>query len=227
MFRIGEFSKVAQVPGSLLRYYDQIGLLKPTHLDPSTGYRYYSASQLPRLHTILALKELGFSLDQIHRLVGAEVTGEALRGMLSLRKAQVEHAMQEDLRQLRQIEARLQCVEVPDQGTFDIVLKRVPAQTYFSVREVVPDVAGALQLMRELIGTVPARLGNNALGPFTTVVHSETLESDRLDIELGVVLLEAEAPAAISLPGNHVLQLRTLPAVDTMATTVHVGGLEN
>src|SRR5262245_41254592 len=89
MFRIGEFSKVAQVPGSLLRYYDEIGLLKPAHLDPETGYRYYSARQLPRLHTILALKELGLSLDQIRHLVVAEVSEETLRGMLTLRKAQV------------------------------------------------------------------------------------------------------------------------------------------
>jgi DNA-binding transcriptional MerR regulator len=49
MFRIGEFSKIAQVPGSLLRYYDEIGLLEPAHTDPATGYRYYSAKQLPRL----------------------------------------------------------------------------------------------------------------------------------------------------------------------------------
>ena len=48
MFRIEEFSKIAQVPGSLLRYYDQIGLLKPAHIDQWTGYRHYSAKQLPR-----------------------------------------------------------------------------------------------------------------------------------------------------------------------------------
>lgn len=74
MFRIGEFSKIAQVPGSLLRYYDQIGLLKPAHIDQWTGYRYYSAKQLPRLHRILALKELGLTLDQITRLVDEEVS---------------------------------------------------------------------------------------------------------------------------------------------------------
>jgi DNA-binding transcriptional MerR regulator len=225
MFRIGEFSKVAQVPGSLLRYYDAIGLLKPAHLDPETGYRYYSASQLPRLHRILALKELGLSLDQIARLVDTEVSAGALRGMLTLRKAQVEHAMQEDLRRLRQIEARLLFIEAADHGTFDIVVKAVPAQPYLSVREVAPSVEVALGMMRELVGILPARLGSSALGPFTTVVHSETLESDRLDIELGVVLLGTDAPA-ITLPGNRALQLNTLPAVATMATTVQVGGFE-
>lgn len=61
MFRIGEFSKFAQVPGRLLRYYDQIGLLNPITIDPQTGYRYYSATQLPRLNQILTLKELGLT----------------------------------------------------------------------------------------------------------------------------------------------------------------------
>jgi DNA-binding transcriptional MerR regulator len=53
MFRIGDFSKIAQVSGRLLRYYDEIGLLGPEFTDPQTGYRYYSARQLPRLNRIL------------------------------------------------------------------------------------------------------------------------------------------------------------------------------
>src|SRR5687768_11841153 len=143
MFRIGEFSKIAQVPGSVLRYYDQIGLLKPAHIDPWTDYRYYSASQLPRLHRILALKELGLTLDQITQLVDDEVSNEEIRGMLTLRKAQVEQNVQEEIARLRQIEARLQFIEAPDQPAFDIVLKSVPVQRYFSIREVLPDVDAA------------------------------------------------------------------------------------
>ena len=59
MFRIGEFSKLARVTARQLRYYDEYGMLQPAHIDAETGYRYYSATQLPRLHRILALKELG------------------------------------------------------------------------------------------------------------------------------------------------------------------------
>jgi hypothetical protein len=38
MFCIGEFSKIVQVPASLLRYYDDIGLFRPIHSDRDTGY---------------------------------------------------------------------------------------------------------------------------------------------------------------------------------------------
>ncbi len=69
VLKIGEFARVTQVSLATLRYYDQCGLLKPLALDPETGYRYYSLDQLPRLNRILALKELGFALEQIAQLL--------------------------------------------------------------------------------------------------------------------------------------------------------------
>jgi DNA-binding transcriptional MerR regulator len=188
MFRIGEFSKIAQVPGNLLRYYDQIGLLKPAHIDQWIGYRYYSARQLPRLHRILALKELGLTLEQIARLVDEEISTAEIRGMLALKKAQVEQAVHQELARLRHIEARLQQIDVPNQTAFDIVLKAVPAQCYLCLREVLPNADAALSIMRELIQVLPSQIGTEGLGYFTTVVYSETLETDRLDIALGAVL---------------------------------------
>jgi DNA-binding transcriptional MerR regulator len=44
MLKIGDFSSLAQVSIKTLRYYDERGLLSPVHIDPETGYRYYSAS---------------------------------------------------------------------------------------------------------------------------------------------------------------------------------------
>jgi DNA-binding transcriptional MerR regulator len=226
MFKIGEFSKIAQVPGSVLRYYDQIGLLKPAHIDKWTGYRYYSSAQLPRLHRILALKELGLSLEQIAQLIDDAPSSSDLRGMLTLRKAQVEQALTEEMSRLKQIEARLQFIENPEQSSFDIVLKNVPAQRYLSSRELLPNVDAAIQFMGELITTLPARLGANALGQFMTLVHSETLESNSLDIELGVTLLNSEA-FSVKLDENRLLKASTLPPVETMASTVQLGGFEN
>ena len=72
MFRIGEFAQIAQVSGRQLRFYDQLGLLQPAHIDAQTGYRYYSIRQLPRLNSILALKELGLSLDRIRTALNTE-----------------------------------------------------------------------------------------------------------------------------------------------------------
>ena len=111
MFRIGEFSKIAQTPITQLRYYDQIGLFQPEQIDQFTGYRYYKASQLPDLNRILAMKGLGLTLEQIQRLVVDSVSADEIRGMLSLKKAQIEQELQGQMMTLRQIEARLKQVE--------------------------------------------------------------------------------------------------------------------
>src|SRR5260221_10708067 len=115
MFRIGEFSKIAQVSGRLLRYYDEIGLLSPASIDPETGYRYYSARQLPRLNRILVLKELGLSLEQIARLLAQGTSPDEIRGMLALRKAQIEQSLQEEMARLRIVEKRLQQIDAHGQ----------------------------------------------------------------------------------------------------------------
>lgn len=65
MFEISDFSKISGVSVKTLRFYDQLGLLKPARTDETTGYRYYTAEPLLRLHRILAYKDLGFALDQI------------------------------------------------------------------------------------------------------------------------------------------------------------------
>lgn len=226
MFRIGEFSKIAQVPDSVLRYYDQIDLFKPAHIDEWTGYRYYSARQLPQLHRILALKELGLTLDQIARSVEEDVPASEIRGMLSLKKAQVEQSLHEEAIRLRTIEARLQQIEAPDQAAFDVVLKSVPAQSYLSLREVLPNANAALAIMQELLTELPAQVNSNALGYFTTVIHSETLESDRLDIELGAVLT-GKAKQTVTLSSNRELNLHSLPAAPMMASVMRLGGFEN
>jgi DNA-binding transcriptional MerR regulator len=226
MYRIGEFSKIAQIPGSVLRYYDQIGLLKPDHIDKWTGYRYYSTRQLPRLHRILALKDLGLSLEQITRLIDEDVSTDEIRGMLTLKKAQVEQTLHEELTRLRYIEARLQSIDAPDETGFDIVLKTLPVQPYLSLREVLDGTDAALNIMRLLVAELPPYIASHTPGHFATVVHSDTLESDRLDIELGV-MLGSPHDLTVTLAEKHILRTSHLPAVDMMATVLQVGGFEH
>ena len=93
MFRIGEFSRIARVSCRLLRHYDELGLLKPARVEATTSYRYYSAAQLPRLNRILVLRELGLSLEQIARTLRDDLPVAELRGMLLMRRAEAEQAI--------------------------------------------------------------------------------------------------------------------------------------
>src|SRR5271170_4978225 len=96
MLRIGDFSSLSQITIKTLRYYDEQGLLRPAHVDAVTGYRYYAVSQLPRLHRILALRDLGFSLDQIGSILNDGVTAKQLRGMLLLLRQVEQQAKVEE-----------------------------------------------------------------------------------------------------------------------------------
>src|SRR5215510_12388342 len=107
MFRIGEFSKLSRVSVRMLRYYDQLGLLQPSHTDPFTNYRYYSADQLLRLNRILALRDLGFSLDQIANMLDEELSQEQLKGMLRLKRAEIEQQIETEQLRMARLEARI------------------------------------------------------------------------------------------------------------------------
>jgi DNA-binding transcriptional MerR regulator len=107
LIKIGDFARLAQVSVVTLRHYDETGLLKPVSVDRFTGYRYYSVAQLPRLNRILALKDLGFSLEQIEQVLNGDLSLEQLRGMLKLRYAEVEQRLADEQGRLTRIAARI------------------------------------------------------------------------------------------------------------------------
>ena len=138
MIRIGEFARLGQVSVVALRHYDDIGLLRPASVDPVTGYRYYSASQLARLNRILALKDLGFSLDQIEAALEG-VNLEQLAGMLKLKQSQAEQVLADEQARLDRIRARLSQISMEDKmSDYDVLLKTAPAALVASRRITVP-----------------------------------------------------------------------------------------
>jgi len=225
MFRIGEFSKIAQVSGRLLRYYDEIGLLSPEYTDPQTGYRSYSAQQLPQLNRILVLKELGLSLEQIARLLAQDTSTEAIRGMLALRKAELEQSVQAEMARLKVVETRLQQIDHHGQMQEpDVILKSVPAQPFLSLRETLAGMDAVRRLVQKISGFVPSRVTPGSLGSLAVVIHNPVFDPEALDLEIGY-LLTGKTPHTLRLSEERMLTLGALPAVETMATLVHVGPL--
>lgn len=221
MFKIGDFSRIARVSGRLLRYYDSIGLLSPRRIDPATGYRYYAADQLGQLNRILALKDLGLSLDQIARMVREEISPDEIRGMLMLKKAELEQTLSEEAARLRHIESRL--LQIDEEGglkDYDVVVKSAAAQPYLSMRRVFPGMDGVVAALRDVVGAVRSRVSDNLRGDLTVIAYSD-FDDENLDLEIGFVLKGAPA-RAIKAPGID-LTLTELPAVRSLATVVRSG----
>src|ERR1700677_4720530 len=113
MFSIGEFARHGRISVRMLRHYDTIGLLRPACVDPASGYRFYQARQLAELNRIIALKDLGFTLQQVQAIINERVSAAELRGMLKLRRAEIHAPIDAAKNMLGRVEARLLTGTVP------------------------------------------------------------------------------------------------------------------
>ena len=222
MFLTGEFSQLARVSKRLLQYYDEIGLLSPAFTDPHTGYRYYSARQLPRLNRILALKELGFTLEHIAQMLQEAVSDEEIEALLFSKKAELEQRVLDDLQRLRSIEARLQQNRLAEEA-LEVVVTSIPAQPFLSVRALFPSPEDLLQLVWQMQRVLPSKVDQRMLGPFVGVVSTDGFSLENNDVEVGY-LLKKPVAAPIALSDAYVLRMGELPAVPIMATAVQTGG---
>lgn len=225
MFTIGDFAGHGRVSIRMLRHYDAIGLLRPARVDRSSGYRFYEAAQLSRLNRIVALKDLGFTLQQVQTILDEDVSAQELRGMLRLRQAELEAAIAEASSNLVQVEARLRSIE--NEGAMpqeDVVIKRLPAlrlaELSGTAASFSPDAIGPLvnRLFDELCAHTAAA-GVTPVGPST--VYYET--SEALGAE---VVVHAGLPVAEAVTDGPGFQVVTLPAVEQAATIVHRGSMD-
>lgn len=218
MFKIGDFSRLSQVTVKTLRYYDDIGLLKPVSVDRFTGYRYYSADQLPRLNRILALKEMDLSLDQIRRLLEDGLPASEMRGMLRLKQAELRQRVQEEQDRLIRLESRLSQIEKEGKMPgYDVVIKQVEPRTVAAIREVVPSYSDTGRLFGEIFAHL-GRSGARPDGPPMAIYHDNEYKERDADVE---ALVAVAGPVA----GSERVKVRDLPAM-RVASTVHQGSYE-
>ena len=222
MFRIGEFAQIAQVSGRQLRFYDQLGLLQPAHVDQQTGYRYYSIRQLPRLNSILALKELGLSLEQIGPLLDREMSPAELRSMLTLKRAQLERSLQEEEARLRHIESRIAQIDRDGKADgFDVIVKSTPPTPFLAVNCSCDNMDEVVRMVRTV-----AEEGTRQIKPVLrdklVVVARNDVDAEKLDLDIGFSLTRP-SNASVRIAGDLVLRATELPAIETMATLVRPG----
>jgi DNA-binding transcriptional MerR regulator len=219
MFSIGEFARLGGVSIRTLRHYDEIGLLRPATVDPDTGYRGYSAAQLGQINRIMALKELGLSLTQVRLMLDGVTLGE-LGGMLLLRRAQLEHELDQHKNWLLGIEARLRSIaREDDMPADDIVAKTIPATGVVVIAGRAPGFGAAniVPVVNQLVGQFD-QLGIHdrvkEAGPRVIFYERE----HGADVTVLLALPVTEPPAELPLPARY----RVLPEIEA-AVTVRSG----
>jgi len=216
MLKIGDFSNLARVTIKALRYYDELGLLKPVKVDEFTGYRYYETSQLTQLHRIVAMKDMGLSLEEIARLLKDNVSIAHILDLLHSKQEEQKRKLEVETDRLKRVEEWLVQVEkegkMPD---YEIVIKKISNVKVVSVHEILPNYSAISQLFQKIAPYV-YRCGSQMTGPPLAIYYDEGFKEKDVDVEVAF-------PIARDVPSKGEFKCKELHGYDQMATTIHKG----
>jgi DNA-binding transcriptional MerR regulator len=223
MFTIGDFARLGRVSVRMLRHYDAIGLLTPAHVDPDSAYRFYTVEQLARLNRIVALKDLGFKLDQVRVMLDDSVGAQELTGMLRLRRAELAAQIAADSSRLARVEARLRSIQREGQMTAqDVTIKSVEpvrvAELSTTVGSWAPEDIGPA--IRPLFDELGRRLHAAHLTPCgPPIARYEQRDEDSITVYAGLPV-DGDAGNADGV------EITDLPPIERAATMLHHGSMD-
>ncbi|WP_336644805.1 MerR family transcriptional regulator [Microbacterium sp. USHLN186] len=213
MLSIGAFAQIGQVTHRMLRHWDTAGLLVPAHVDEFTGYRSYDPSQLDRLHRIVALRHLGFGLEQIAEVLEEGIDTTRLASLLRTRRDAVEREHRIATERLVDVERRLHVIEREKRmSSAEFIEKSLPA-----VR------------LAARSATVPAEEIGLHVGPMFDLVQAalpdrcgllETPIAEYRSTDEGMHLTVGYVYAGAPVDGVEVIDL---PAVERAVCGIHLG----
>ncbi len=138
MLKIGEFSKLSRISVRMLRHYDEIGLLKPAETDRFTDYRYYREDQLPTAGRIAALKDMGFSLADIARILAVYDDREQLQQFFLARQQELEILSQDIAHKMILLDAAQKRLRKEKSMSYNVTIKTIPERYAATVRMTIP-----------------------------------------------------------------------------------------
>lgn len=221
MFKIGEFSKLTQVSIRMLRYYDELGLLKPARIDPFTGYRLYSTDQIPMLQRILLLRDMEFNVSEIEEALKNWDTGSMPR-LLSEKKSEILESIQRQQRRIEKIEMATRDLQSNQiEVHHNVVIRQIPSYRILSLRQVIPDHFSEGPLWEKLCAFVQAEQVELASGVNNLAIyHGEEEEESGVDVEVAALVKRLGKD-------KDGFTYRETEAVETMACIMVYGPYEN
>jgi DNA-binding transcriptional MerR regulator len=206
-YKIGEFARLSGLSIKTLRFYDQIKLLQPVHVDPRTRYRLYAPEQLREVDAILALKDLGASLEDMRDVAKRDSSSIERRRLLTKLRARAQRSIRIAQRSLTWIDAALDDSDTADRCA-SIVLKRRPAMRVASVRSQLTRYSEIVSIERELLQAIYPQFTGDSQG----VLWHRCADS-------GAIEGEPFVQVSGNAPRSQVYDLKELPST-TVASTV-------
>lgn len=213
MYRIGEFSILSKTTIKTLRYYEKEKLLIPSYIDNETGYRFYESIQLLELNKIIALRQIGMSIDNIKNIL----KGDDLNCLLLSRKKEleIERSISED--QLSRINYLLEVKEMK----YEVIIKDLPEYVVYYKKGIIEDFSKITNFI--LSSADEVKLTNpkiKCIEPdycYVSYLDGEYREKD-------IHIIYAQAVTKVGIP-NDTIKFKTLKA--TKAVSIYHRGSYN
>lgn len=184
MFRIGEFANFIKIPIKTLRYYDEIDIFKPIMVDEETGYRYYSAGQLPLLNKILFLKDIGFSLNQISYVIKNDLPTKELIDLLALKDMESSENIRKEEDRRRRINSFIKFLNEENSNmNYDVIVKDIKPFMAACLRDTVPSYSEQGVLWGEIAEHIEKN--NSKILPGCMVIYYDSgYKENHVDLEV-------------------------------------------
>lgn len=193
MFRIGEFSQLVKVSPRMLRHYEKCGLFYPAEIDMVNGYRLYSSTQIPLLMRIIALRDMGFSINEINDIIDNYEDIDYIEEVMNRKSTEIEISIAEQKDKIDRLSTTLEKVANGNYSTTcrDIILKEVPKIKVLSLRKVIPDYSYQEGMWESLYSFINQRdLYPILTGDVISIYHDLEYKEQNVDIEIGVTISE-------------------------------------
>jgi effector-binding domain-containing protein len=211
---IGRFARATRLSVKALRHYDELGLLRPAFVDPSSGYRYYRPAQANQAEAIRILRSVEMPLEEIAALLAEP--GEPAAKRLQLHRERLEARLDEHRRMLAFLQRLL---DKEDVMPYEVTVKELPAQPVAAtratttLREISTAISDGVHVILDELG----RQGIEPAGPLQVVYHADQV----LDEETSAAI-EICWPVATPFQGTGQVYGTELPG-GPAAVTVHRG----
>lgn len=197
LLQIGEFARLTNLPVRTIRYYGDLGLLPPAEVDPSSGYRKYRIDQVERVAQLVALKDIGMSLEEIGLILDDRLDDRAFRDLLATKVDHLERENERISEQLQRARARLAQLTLKlEKPMAEVTIKTTEETTIAFVRAQIGGVEEIAPLFPKLFSAVDPADGR---GPGGNIYHHFSDDGTSIDIEAVLPVsadYEAAAPAA-------------------------------
>ncbi|WP_017212417.1 MerR family transcriptional regulator [Clostridium beijerinckii] len=190
MFKIGEFSKLTQVSIRMLRYYDEIGILKPADVDLFTGYRLYSADQVSLLQKIILLRDIKFSTAEIKDIILGDKELNIL-DELQKKKMQINKEIEIEKQRVEKINNAInEIIKKNFKIHCNISFKKVDSILILSTRDIIPTYFHEGVLWNRLCDFIKKENISIKQDMYNNVAMYHDIEhkDKNVDVEVGIIV---------------------------------------